>query len=62
MACEKQMPPLAALVFHGAHYIKNTYLNYIFNIMSHLLLNHLNHDFLDAIYYAYYTIPNLGAE
>ena len=30
--------------------------------MSHLLLNHLNHDFLDAIYYAYYTIPNLGAE
>ena len=33
MACEKQMPPLAALVFHGAHYIKNTYLNYIFNIL-----------------------------
>ena len=29
MACEKQMPPLAALVFHGTHYIKNTYLNYI---------------------------------
>jgi len=36
MACEKQMPPLAALVFHGAHYIKNTYLNYIFNILLKL--------------------------
>ena len=38
MACEKQMPPLAALVFMALIIFKNTYLNYIFNILHIILL------------------------